>query len=325
MINDFIVDESCRLDSFLTRSLNLSGESVTRSQVSGWIKLGNVDVNGVEVCKAGFLVVSGDRVRLTRVAPVARVAVEHLDLEKLLSVVYYDDHIVVVNKSAGLVVHHGAGTFGQITLVDLLEPLGFKTAVGESGRPGIVHRLDRDTSGVMVIAKTALAHAHLSAAFAERKVAKEYLGLVHETPRRRTIFGVNQTGIIDAPITRDVHKRIKMTVGEGRSAWTEWEVIDRYQHAIFLRLRPRTGRTHQIRVHCSSVGAPLLGDKLYSDGGTRSGFVLNLEEQLGRHALHAHKLTFPHPVSGEMVSFECVEPFDFELCRKSLKEEGRGF
>jgi 23S rRNA pseudouridine1911/1915/1917 synthase len=318
-----IAERADRLDRYLSTA-SLEVDPVSRAQVARWIRDGAVSINGQVQLKSAFQVSNGDEI--TVVLPLPRVVsnpreVSFESLERA-SVLYHDEDLVIINKSAGLVVHHGSGTSGAVTLVDLLEPLGFKTSAGESGRPGIVHRLDKDTSGIMVVARTALAHLRLSAAFAERRVQKEYCAIVHETPRRRTIFGREDAGIIDQPITRDTTSRTKMKIGEGREAVTEWQVGERFGQGIQLRLFPKTGRTHQIRVHCAFAGAPLLGDRVYTDHGSRQFEVTRIEDRLGRHALHARVLSFPHPRSQTLVTFECPLPADLVECLQAIKALG---
>jgi 23S rRNA pseudouridine1911/1915/1917 synthase len=318
-----IAERADRLDRYLSAASSET-DPVSRAQVARWIRDGAVSVNGHVHVKSAFQVSQGDAISV--ILPEPRIAsnpaeLSFASLEKA-SVLYYDDDLVIINKSAGLVVHHGSGTSDVATLVDLLEPLGFKTSAGESGRPGIVHRLDKDTSGVMVVARTALAHARLSAAFAERRVQKEYCAIVHETPRRRTVFGRDDSGVIDQPITRATTSRTKMMIGEGREAVTEWQIGERFGHAIQLRLFPKTGRTHQIRVHCAFSGAPLLGDNVYTDHGSRQVEVMRIEHRLGRHALHARVLTFPHPRSQSLVTFECPLPADMVECLGAIRALG---
>jgi len=317
---ELIADRTDRLDRYLTSNI-LGNEPISRAQITKWIRDGAVSVNGTITSKSAFQVSEGDAIKIILPMPKLATHSAFISSEMLnkVSIIYHDDDLVIIDKSAGLVVHHGSGTSNLVTLVDLLEPMGFKTSAGESGRPGIVHRLDKETSGIMVVARTAFAHAKLSADFAERRVNKEYCAIVHETPRRRTIFGSEDTGVIDQPITRDTMGRTKMMIGEGRGAVTEWQIGERFSHGISLRLFPKTGRTHQIRVHCAFVGAPLFGDKIYSDRGTRQPDVVKIETRLGRHALHARTLTFQHPRSQTLVTFECPLPSDMVECITALK------
>lgn len=320
---ELIAERTDRLDRFLSAT-SWAAEPVSRAQAARWIREGSVSVNGHVHVKTAFQVSKGDTITVLLSKPAVVSDRRDLSFETLekIAVLYHDEDLVIINKSAGLIVHHGSGTSDIVTLVDLLEPLGFKTSAGETGRPGIVHRLDKDTSGVMVVARTAMAHARLSTAFAERRVQKEYCAIVHETPRRRTIFGRDDAGVIDQPITRDTKSRTKMMVGEGREAVTEWQVEERFSHGVQLRLFPKTGRTHQIRVHCASSGAPLFGDAVYTDHGSRQPEVIRIEERLGRHALHARRLSFPHPRSHSLVTFECPLPADMVECLRGLRSLG---
>lgn len=319
---ELIAERADRLDRYLSAASS-EAEPISRAQVARWIREGAVSVNGHVHLKNAFQVSKGDTITVLLPAPVipGRQDLSFESLEKV-AVLYHDDDIVVINKSAGLIVHPGSGTSDTVTLVDLLEPLGFKTSAGETGRPGIVHRLDKDTSGIMVIARTGMAHARLSAAFAERQVEKEYCAIVHETPRRRTVFGRDLAGVIDQPITRDTKSRTRMMVGEGRQAVTEWRVEERCGHGIQLRLFPKTGRTHQIRVHCAFSGAPLFGDSVYTNHGSRQPEITRIEDRLGRHALHARRLSFPHPRSRSLVTFECPLAADMLECLQAIKALG---
>lgn len=320
---ELIAERSDRLDRYLSTASSVT-EPVSRAQVARWIKEGAVSVNGSINLKSAFQITKGDEIRVLLQKPVVAADRRDVPFEALnkISILHEDEDLIVINKSAGLIVHHGSGTSDIVTLVDLLEPLGFKTSAGETGRPGIVHRLDKDTSGIMVIARTALAHARLSAAFAERRVQKEYCAIVHETPRRRTIFGKFDSGVIDQSITRDTRSRTRMMIGEGREAVTEWQVEERFGHGIWLSLFPKTGRTHQIRVHCASSGAPLFGDLVYTDRGSRHSEIVKIEDHLGRHALHARRLSFPHPRSQSLVTFECPLPADMVECLEAIKALG---
>jgi 23S rRNA pseudouridine1911/1915/1917 synthase len=215
-------------------------------------------------------------------------------------VLHEDDVLLVLDKPAGLTVHPGSGRRGG-TLANALVARwkGLPEAIG-SDRPGIVHRLDKDTSGVMVVAKTDPVQRALSAAFAARKVAKEYVAVVHGIPRALE-------GVVDRAIARSPTARTRMTVVKqgGRAATTRWTVERVLPRHVVLRCFPVTGRTHQIRVHLASLRHPIVGDPVYGKPGAAG------DDLPGRLMLHAHRLAFEHPVTGARVSFEAPLPADF--------------
>jgi 23S rRNA pseudouridine1911/1915/1917 synthase len=224
-------------------------------------------------------------------------------------VVFEDEHLAVIDKPAGLVVHPAPGHWDD-TLVNALVARGTTLSGGAEGRPGIVHRLDRDTSGLMLVAKTDLAHRRLGAALAARRVSRSYAGLawghLDTSPTR-----------IEASIARHTHDRKRMTVSPlGRVARTDATVVARFEVADLLRIELHTGRTHQIRVHLEHIGHPLVGDPTYAGGGSRriSGPARRraevLERATPRQALHAAALAFRHPVSGAPLEFQSEWPED---------------
>jgi len=222
-------------------------------------------------------------------------------------VAYEDGHLLVVDKPAGLVVHPGAGN----RTGTLAQALGGVAAGGsEAWRPGIVHRLDRDTSGLMVVAKSDGVHRALQDAIRQRAVAREYLALVRGRPP-------SAAGTIDAALGRDRgdRRRQSLRTDHPREARTHFEVVERFSHTTLLRLRLETGRTHQIRVHLSAIGHPVCGDERY--GGTRSGRDLGLQRQF----LHSALLRFEHPITRELVLCESKPPVDL---RRALDEARRG-
>jgi 23S rRNA pseudouridine1911/1915/1917 synthase len=279
-----------RLDRFLAETL----PSFSRSRLQALIRDGCVTVNGKKA-RPRNIVRAGDVVDLTE-PKVASIAAEAEPMH--LEILFEDDDIVVINKPAGLVVHPGAG-HQQHTLVNaLLAHCKNLSGIGGKERPGIVHRLDKETSGVLVIAKNDAAHRDLSKQFADRTTGKTYLALVAGTPRK-------SLGIIDAPIARHPVHRQRMSVARraGRSAKTEYRVIRSSGDRSLVECVIHTGRTHQIRVHLHHLGHPVLGDKVY--GGKRAG---NFSHQM----LHAWKLSFRHPGTGELVNFTAPIPNDFE-------------
>ena len=233
-------------------------------------------------------------------------------------ILYQDADIIVINKPPGLVVHPAAGHAEGTLVHGLLAVVEDLPGVGGEIRPGIVHRLDKDTSGVMVAAKTDAAHQALTAAFKGRGVDKAYLAICRGGPTK-------DRGIIDAPIGRHPIRRKEMSTRSksGRTARTGYEVLDRFKMgACLVRLTLYTGRTHQIRVHLASLGCPVLGDPLYGRAGP--GGLKDPEGRIrslvNRQMLHSHKLGFAHPVSGERVDFEAPCPEDMVLVLAALED-----
>ena len=219
-----------------------------------------------------------------------------------LDVLYEDEHLLAVNKTAGMVVHPGVGT-GEDTLVHALlaHCAGGLSGVGGVERPGIVHRLDKETSGVLLVAKNDQAHRGLSEQFAGRHLRKEYLALVSGVPRLRS-------GVIERAISRHPVHRERMTVGEGgRPARTDWEVVEVFgDQAALVRCRIHSGRTHQIRVHLKSIGHPLLGDRTY-------GWKQNPRlPDSSRVMLHAERIAFLHPITAQSLDLHAPLPRDFQ-------------
>jgi 23S rRNA pseudouridine1911/1915/1917 synthase len=281
-----------RLDQALASLLG-----VTRAQARRWIDEGRARLGG-RSARAAQRVLEGERIEADPPEPVsASVAAEPIEL----SVLYEDADVIVVDKPAGLVVHPGPGHPGGTLVNALLHHCGDLAGIGGVLRPGIVHRLDRGTSGVLVAAKHDAAHASLAAQFHDHDVERLYLAIVRGAPS-------GEGGRIERPIGRHPRDRKRMSTlaGAGRRAVTLWSVRRRFAargHAL-LEVRPETGRTHQIRVHLASVGLPIAGDPVY--GRARRG-----ELPIERPALHAARLGFTHPRSGERLRFEAAPPADF--------------
>ncbi len=277
-----------RLDQFLASQQR----ELTRSQVQGLIAQGLALVNG-RPAKPSQRVRSGDRVSLTIPPP------RRLDLVPQpipLTVVYQDGEIIVIEKPAGLTVHPGPGHPDHTLVNSLLAHCPDIRGVGGVLRPGIVHRLDKDTSGLMVVAKTDDAHRSLSAQIKERRIIKGYLALATGTVKP-------PVGQVDAPIARDPRHRQRMAVVVGgREARTRYRVLEQLVGYSLLELYLETGRTHQARVHLAFLGHPLLGDAVYGKRPDKSG--------LGRHFLHAHHLGFHHPATGQPMDFKSGLPED---------------
>jgi 23S rRNA pseudouridine1911/1915/1917 synthase len=324
--------DSLRLDRFLTDKLGATPDfsGMTRSQVKLLIEGGAVTVDGALVGKAGTALKPGCTVAVTgspddptHLAPYAAP----------LTVLYEDEVLIVIDKPAGLTMHPGAGNRDQ-TLVNALvahfqaasarpTPELFNPEHQQAGlRPGVVHRLDRDTTGIVVVAKTTGALHHLSRQFAARTVGRGYLALVFSTPRGLRAVNTMDSGTIDAPIGRHPTRRTEMAITpEGRRAVTHWRVRERFAYGTLLEARLETGRTHQIRVHFTSIGCPLVGDRTY---GELSGLPLGLQraaERFGRQALHAYRLEFEHPTKGTRLAFESAIPADFESLLGAFRGE----
>ena len=268
---------------------------------------GDVTVDGVEVTNRSM--------RLPEAAVVEVQLPDELDETGIepdhrieLTVVHEDDSVLVVDKPAGLVVHPGAGVRSATLVHGLVARYPDLVGVGESSRPGIVHRLDRGTSGLLVIARTVEALEALGVALRRREIDRRYVCMVWGHPRRRK-------GIIDAPIGRSRSDRTRMAVvADGRPSRTRYEVVAQFTEPAAtaqLDCALETGRTHQIRVHLSSIGHPVVGDARY--GGDRPAIVL------GRPFLHAARLAFRHPVGGEQMSFESPLPADLEAVVEGLR------
>ena len=293
-----------RLDLFLTHHV----ENATRTKVQAAIRAGYVLVDGV-VARSSHPVAPGEVIHITLPrTPPPDVLPEPIPLV----IVYEDDQLLVVNKPAGMVTHPAYGNYTGTLVNALLHHCASLSAVNDVTRPGIVHRLDKDTSGLMVVAKTDQAHAHLARQFARRTIRREYQAIVWGT------FAA-ATGIIEANLGRSKSDRKKMAVvQEGKRAVTEYTVLERFPYLSLVRLRLQTGRTHQIRVHLAHVQHPVFGDPtyngrriLYGPGSARQkAEVQALLEILTRQALHARTIGFRHPATGADVLFESSLPED---------------
>jgi 23S rRNA pseudouridine1911/1915/1917 synthase len=303
-------DEGSRLDQFLAQKLT----SISRARVQKWIRTGLVRVNNQEK-SANYRLRSGDQL----VCTIPAVQPWHLTPESIpLEILYEDDELVVLNKPPGLTVHPGAGKTDGTLVNALLHHCPDLQGIGDVQRPGLVHRLDKDTSGVMVVAKTQSAHQFLLAQFKDRQVQKKYLALVWGK------FDAGQ-GNIDAAIGRHPTQRHKMTVTTrgGRQASTSWGRLEEYAGLLtLLELILHTGRTHQIRVHLSSLGHPVVGDNIYGGGEKRlltlPPAMRQLTSLVGRQLLHAWKLVIKHPGRNEDLTIIAPVPKDFEGVLKFL-------
>jgi 23S rRNA pseudouridine1911/1915/1917 synthase len=274
-------DAGTRLDHFLQARM----PDFSRSRLQDWIKSGRVTVNG-SVQKPSFLLRGSDEIAVEPAElPPLRAFAEDIPID----ILYVDDDLIAVNKPAGLVVHAGAGQHSGTLVNALLHQFKTLSSVGGDERPGIVHRIDKETSGVLVVARTDAAHRKLADQFAGRSVEKTYLALVQGVVARNE-------GSIKTPITRDPVRRTRMTtkLNHGRAALTSYKVLERRDKFTYVEVKIGTGRTHQIRVHMASIGHPVAGDTLYGAAA----------QDYGRFFLHAWRIRFTSPSRGEPIEIE---------------------
>lgn len=303
IVEKIVVDnENMRLDTYIASKCN----NLSRNTIQRLIENGNILVNG-KIKKVSYKIQMGDNIEIT--IPEA----QELDIkpEKIpLDVVYEDRDIIVVNKPKGLVVHPANGN-PDGTLVNAIMELckGSLSGIGGEIRPGIVHRLDKDTSGLLIVAKNDEAHINMSNQIKNREVKKIYIALV------RGIVGENEV-TINMPIGRSIKDRKKMAVRkEGKEAVTHFKVLKRYGKYTLLEIKIDTGRTHQIRVHMSEIGHPVVGDMVYSNGKNEFG----VEGQM----LHAKSLDFKHPLTGKEMHLEAELPDYFKAVLNKLDNENK--
>ena len=293
-----------RLDVYITGHM----ENATRNKVQQAIRGGTVLVNGGEV-RPSYTVMPDDVIRITLPRPEPSEALpENIPLE----ILFEDDDVIVVNKPAGMVTHPAYGNYTGTLVNALLYHCGTLGTGREAIRPGIVHRLDKETSGVMVVAKNDVAHAKLAKQFALRTIRREYQAIVWGRFK-------DSSGLIDAGLGRSKSDRKKMAVIEGgKAAATEYTVLEQFPYLALLRLKLRTGRTHQIRVHLAHINHPVFGDPTYngrrivwgSGRGAQKAEVQRFLTQMPRQALHAKTIGFLHPSTRREVFFETGLPLD---------------
>jgi 23S rRNA pseudouridine1911/1915/1917 synthase len=289
-----VADRGKRLDAFLRERL----PNFSRSRLQQWIREDRVKVQGAAT-KASYLLKGEERIEVEPgTMPPLRAEAEDLPL----SVLYEDASAVAIDKPAGMAVHPGAGLHSGTVVNALLHRFAALSTVGGDFRPGLVHRLDRFTSGVLLVAKTDEAHHELAEQFAKRQVEKIYLALVEGR--------MEGSGRIRKPIARDPKNRARMTarLEFGRAALTDWEAIGHFAGFTLLQIRLGTGRTHQIRAHMAAMGHPVAGDRLY--GAKPSPW--------NRYFLHAHRLGFQSPATRERVTVESPLPPDLTAWNESL-------
>ena len=322
-------DAGSRLDRFLALQADAAGEALSRTRIRALIDEGKVTLDGRAADDPGRKVRAGQTVgiEVPEAAP-AEPAGENIPLD----VAFEDEHLIVIDKPAGLVVHPAAGHESGTLVNALIAHCGASlSGVGGVKRPGIVHRLDKDTSGLLVVAKTDAAHQGLAALFADHgrtlPLIREYRALVWGVPAR-------MRGTVDAPVGRHGTHRERQAIvrGErGREAVTHWEVEETFTGkdgepvAALIACQLETGRTHQIRVHMAHIGHPVMGDPLYATGFRTKGARLGDEaraalEMLGRQALHAARLGFEHPATGEELEFESALPADMQRLLEALRK-----
>jgi 23S rRNA pseudouridine1911/1915/1917 synthase len=295
-------DAGSRLDVYLARRM----PEWSRSQIQRLIRSGWVTVGGETASKGGRKVEADEIVTVRAEREEIRAIAEELPLE----IVYEDSDLIVVDKPAGMVVHIGAGVKSGTLVNALLHHLGgaegLSSAAGEL-RPGIVHRLDRMTSGLVIVAKNDVAHRVLAAQFKSRKVNKKYLALVHGRLK-------SASGQITRAVGRDPHRRIRMKAGglRSREAATAYRVLRRFDRFTLVEAHPETGRTHQLRVHFASLGHPVVGDTLYG-APARVKIGGKSMETLGRNFLHATSIEFFHPATQKTVHLETSLPGELEV------------
>jgi 23S rRNA pseudouridine1911/1915/1917 synthase len=289
----------------LDRALAAAVPTLSRERLKSLIRSGAVETDGLPIRDPATKVRGAESLRVAVPEP----TLAHNEAQDIpLKVVFEDEHLLVVDKPAGLVVHPAAGNFDGTLVNALLHHCGGSlSGIGGVARPGIVHRIDKDTSGLLVVAKTDVAHEGLARQFAAHSIDRRYLAIVNGVPRIRE-------GTVDAPLARSSTNRKKIAIVEGdrgKRAVTHWKRLQVLREAALVECRLETGRTHQVRVHMASIGHPLLGDPVYGRSGKAHAKTLN-ERQFHRQALHAAELGFTHPVTKHRLSFSSPMPSDMQ-------------
>lgn len=298
-----VSQDGIRLDAYIAKKEN----NLSRSMIQKLIQSANILVNG-SVQKESYKVKMNDIITIN--IPLAKES-ELLKQNIPLNIIYEDDDILVINKEKGMVVHPGNGNPDGTLVNAIMAHCGDSlSGIGGEKRPGIVHRLDKDTSGLIIVAKNDKAHINLTNQIKNREVEKIYIALV------RGIIAENEA-TINMPISRDPKDRIKMAVNKnGKEAITHFKVLERYKRYTLIELKIDTGRTHQIRVHMSHIGFPVVGDEVYSNGKNEFG----IKGQM----LHAKSLDFLHPITNKKMHFEAPVPEYFEDVIKKCRKEMEG-
>ncbi len=305
-----------RLDNYIHDSI----KDYSRTQIQSWIKSGLVCVNNSKE-KSSYIVQDNDKIIVK--IPKQRHNFENIEPIKMdLDILYEDDLIAIINKPVGLVVHPGNGNFSHTLVNGLVHHFKFLSDINGNIRPGIVHRLDADTSGIMLVAKNNIAHKNLSFQFQNRKVSKEYIAITWGNWEKNI-------GIINEPIKRNKKDPTKFSVNElGKKSITRFIVKKQFRHLSLIKFFPETGRTHQIRVHSSWKGNPIFGDKKYGGAETKTrGFLPEINKVYGKllknfrgHALHAKSIQFNHPKTNKIVSFDSPLSLQFENLVNSIQK-----
>ena len=308
--------EEIRLDHYLVTQF----PDRSRSQIQRMVKDQLVTVNE-EIARSSYKLQINDRIAIVQIDRPAEIT--HIEPEKIsLNIVFEDDEIIVINKPAGLLVHPGTGQSTGTLVHGLAYHCKDLSNINGAIRPGIIHRLDQETSGIMVAAKTNRAHKHIADQFQKRSVEKKYIGITWGEWNEKD-------GVIDQSLKRSRKDATSYVVDEnGRTASTHYKVIKEFRYMSHVEFYPKTGRTHQIRVHASAMNHPIVHDMKYNGGENRlKGFLpevkrdlLQLLKLLGRHALHAHHLSFQHPSSGKKMNFEAEIPGDIQQLMDHLTE-----
>ncbi|HCY77440.1 MAG TPA: RluA family pseudouridine synthase [Ignavibacteriales bacterium] len=304
-----------RIDTFLTHHI----ENSTRSKIQKAIETGLVKVNGI-VVKSNYNVKPFDKIEAVQIISPRPEDVEAEEIP--LDIVFEDDYFIIVNKAAGMVAHPAYANYTGTLVNALLHHTKSLSSVNEAGRPGIVHRIDKDTSGLLVVAKDDYTHAKLAAQFSKHSIEREYHAICWGKFKEKE-------GEISTKIARSKSDRKKFTISEneGKDATTFYKVIEQYDFTSYIKLNLKTGRTHQIRVHLSGLNKPIFGDRTYGGDKIHAGIesqklknrVQNLLEIMPRQALHAKTLGFIHPHTNKLVRFDSDLPEDFKLLLEKLR------
>ena len=311
----------------LDQLLSTLDEIVSRTQAQRLLKSGNVLLNGKAEMSPSRKVRTGQEIMLTIPPPEST---EVLSEAGELDILFEDEHLIVINKAAGMVVHPSAGHHSGTLVNYLLHHCQDLSGIGGVLRPGIVHRLDKDTSGILVVAKTDDAHQNLSEQFKEHSVKRQYQTMVWGVPEK-------EHGVINAALRRHPVRRKDMSIVEnenpeeserekGKYAVTHWRVLQRFEFSALLACRLETGRTHQIRVHLTSIGHPVIGDPQYGKSPLKrlpsvSAELSQTIANFRRQALHAEILGFKHPSSSEWVEYSAAIPDDFQQLLKAIQHD----
>ena len=302
-----VEDVGLRLDRFVVSQM----PDHSRSRIQNWIKSGNILVNGLNR-KTGYSLELNDEIKVNP-PEIVELNSDPIPEQMDLDILFEDEEIVIINKPAGLVIHPGTGNRTGTLVNGLIHHFNSLSDLNGQTRPGIVHRLDADTSGLMVIAKTNRAHANLADQFQNRKIKKKYTALTWG-------LWTENSGEIDQPIARKKKDPTSYMVSkDGKPSLTKFEVEKKYRHLSKVSFFPKTGRTHQIRVHTSYSGFPIFGDVKYGGSVSKTrgflpeftNFYKRKMKKFNRHALHAKRLEFTHPGTKESIFFESSLPLDF--------------